>query len=231
MRLSELISAPALDGEYYDIDCDIELELAPQGNYSVYVNLALEEDGVIHDFVLDAILEFVSANIPVVLCVPFGSKIETLPLLSIVKNAGIACALLPPPKSGSDDDFNVYEQTLCEAFHFMLDNPSFSNEVIPLNGYMEYLFKEALSPSEVEGFIPSDDFILTRFHQGMDTVRSDKFKSSLKKIVLEHSETYFKGDVSSEEAFSMLAQAIFSKIVEATETELDNFNRQLQSEG
>ena len=229
MLLSKLIEEETLHGDYFDIECDVELELAPQGDYRVYLNIALDEPGVIADNVLDAVLEFVSASIPVILVVPFGTQIDTLPLLSIVKNAGISCALTPPTRGSSEAEFEIYKSLLNEVLDFTLENPSFSNEIIPVNGYIEYLMKESLDPESVVDYKPSDPFVITNFHEAMDVEKSDEFKLSLKDIVYSFSAQYFP-NLAPEMAFKALADSIYDKIGEATTIELDKFNKQLQAD-
>lgn len=233
MLLSEFVKTESASGNIFSLDCDIETTEIPSGDYNVYLNLDMDTEGVEpKDEVLDAIIEFTSANKQVTLCIPFDSLVSSKQALSLSKNASFDLALMPPSEF-SEESFQAYKELLCAYLEQMLANPAYSRHVTPVSGYIEYLFKEALSPEEMSGFEPDDEFVVNYFFKVIPVEFADRFKAELKSILVNYVYDFMAPkdkDLSKELVFmTYVNQLITNKIQQTSLKELKSYNKELSA--
>lgn len=180
MKLSELIAASPAPERAFGVEVDAESYDPPAGLKEISLVARTDADGFAED-VLDVAIAYRLAGVDVILEIPSEQPIaDTAYMMSVIANMNSHVALLPPVDA-SEESFERYVERV-EAFvpHYARQR-NFGRMLMPLTSYLEYLFVEAADPEKAKGFTPTDDFVLSRFHEPTSTERADRLKDRLRR--------------------------------------------------
>lgn len=195
----------------YGVEVDTDDPNLPHG-IKVIGLLARTEKGEFTDLVADQMINLRHAHHDVVM--EFEDKVEVDDYVYLVASAAAVEVSLSflPPEDPSDEAFEAYCQKMEKVTQAYLNQPNILYSVMPVTSYLEYMFLELIDAELASTFVPSDEYIIRRFHSKMTVERSDAMKARIRKVIHDH--------YGGEADFQDFAQQMFGGICAAVDKEL-----------
>lgn len=175
--------------------------------------LTLNEEGLVDEPLLDAIINCGMHNLPTLVEVPsqliVQGKVEAKYIIQISKNLGFFLAFLPPghEEVGNSITVDEYKDVVMKVMEEMLTKPNFENFVYPISNYFEYLMLEQiLGKEKLVNFRPESEYIKDNFSNLMTHEDSDNFKLAIRNRLYD----FYGG----EDEFNLVAQTMLDSVYE-----------------
>ncbi len=190
----------------------VEYSSPPENLEEIGFLFVIDEDGMMSEDLMDIVISYRLANLPVVIEVPSkllsSEKLDIKYLVQLANNVDFAVSLLPPNKNLDPEDCSMdeYAQIIEKMVDELLQKPNFDKFIYPISNFFEYLMLEnILSPEALKDFRPEQKYITDNFVQAMSKEDSDKFKNIIRNKLYD----FYGG----KENFDLIAKTMIDKIV------------------
>jgi len=208
-KSSELIASGAPSPAVFGIEIDVDDVTPPEGLEQAAIVCPIV-NGDIPDEILDVAISWTLAGCDVTLEIPSDSPVgDAKRLLSTVAAVGISLSLLPP--EGEDAAaLEAYMARVEEFTRAYVRQGNMAKLLVPVTSYLGYMFIEVLDKAKSEGFVPSDPYILERFHSKVPVGRADQLKARIRSVFHEA----YGGEEGFRRFALQLTGAIYRKVEE-----------------
>ncbi len=189
-----------------------EYSSPPENLEEIGFLFAIDEDGMMNEDLMDIVISYRLANMPVVIEVPakliHEEKLDIKYLIQLANNVDFAISILPPNKQVDAEDCSIedYGVIIGKIVDELLQKPNFDKFIYPVSNFFEYLMLENILPSEaLKDFRPEQKYITDKFVQFMSKEDSDNFKNIIRNKLYD----FYGG----KENFDLISRTMIEKVL------------------
>lgn len=205
MKLSELVAlGDGCPQDVYGVVVDEPSFSPPAGLKRVGILWPMDGDAIDE---IDVVISYGMAGVDVLMEIPGDREdVDVAMLVSTAANIGASLSILPPSNL-TPESLAGWIERVCLFAKDYLKTSIFSKDMLPVTSYLEYMFRQSYGDN-LEGFAPTDPYIIERFVSGVSVDQSDAMKAALRAEVL----AAFGGQEQFDTFAIALAQRVYSSV-------------------